>query len=132
MRGHEANIMSERRDLAPPVVCGTACFDSDEAWRGFPEKMYELRSRIAPTDYYRAICINCMHLKHVLCDIQTDRCDLHLRSPNAANQHVIVSTPIPQPSHFIREGPMRRLRDPDTELKALDDKAGLIELTIAP
>ena len=95
--------------LETSLIENIARLDPDEAWRNLFEKLHKIRSRIALADYHGAIRINRVHLEHVLGYIQTNRCDLHLRSPSAANQQAIVPTPSPQPSHFISGG-LRRSR----------------------
>ena len=78
LRRHQPYLMAKLRELTRPVMSRGAGFHADKARRqGFEERQYLAAPQLLANDDPLGR-VDPVNLKHVLCDIQTDRGNLHV------------------------------------------------------
>jgi hypothetical protein len=69
---NQAHVVTERRDLARPIMRTAARLQSDQTRRKLLEKAQDLRSTQFPIEDRRALGVGAVNLKNVLGQIQAD------------------------------------------------------------
>jgi hypothetical protein len=76
-RRHQPDLMTERHQLAGPMVRSGAGLDADQAWCKVGEELREFRPSQLLANDNRAGAIDAVDLKYSLRNIQTNRGNLH-------------------------------------------------------
>jgi hypothetical protein len=77
---HQLDLVTQRGDLARPVMRRRARLDPDQARRVLLEERQDLSAPELAADDHRAIRGDPVHLKDALRNIQSDRCNLFHRA----------------------------------------------------
>src|SRR6185437_14485828 len=74
-RRHQAHVMTERLEFARPMMRRSTGLDANQAWRQLLEERQDVAALQLTADEHLAFCVDAVHLKDRLCDIETDGCD---------------------------------------------------------
>src|SRR5262249_26579078 len=76
LRRHQSHLVPKRAQLARPVVRRRACLQANQTWRQSTEERQNLRTPKLLAQNRRSLCINPVHLKNMLRQVQSDRSNL--------------------------------------------------------
>jgi len=77
LRRHQLDSVTKGCELARPVMSTAACFHADQARRQVHEKLGHLITLELLLQDGLAVFIDCVNLKHVLCQVDANCCNLH-------------------------------------------------------
>src|SRR5262245_27729938 len=97
LRRHQPYLMAKRAQLPPPVVRCRACLQANQTGRQSTEERQNVRTPKLLAQNRRSLCIDPMHLKNMLRQVQSDRSNLaHGWLPSLSQQ---FGTQMPQGGH---------------------------------
>src|SRR5262245_9076525 len=101
LRRHQSNLVAKRAQLPRPIVHGRACLQANQTGRQSTEERQNLRTPNLLAQNRRSLCIDPMHLKNMLRQVQSDRSNLaHGWLPFAADSiRQQFGTQMPQGGH---------------------------------
>src|SRR5262245_59722718 len=76
LRRHQPHLMAKRAQLPPPVVRCRARLQANQTWRQSTEERQNLRTPKLLAQNRRSLCIDPVHLKNMLLQVQSDRSNL--------------------------------------------------------
>src|SRR5215472_353295 len=101
LRRHHSNLVAKRAQLPRPIVRRRARLQANQTWRQSTEERQNLRTPKLLAQNRRSLCINPVHLKNMLRQVQSDRSNLtHGLLPFAADSiRQQFGTQMPQGGH---------------------------------
>src|SRR5262249_1096318 len=101
LRRHQSHLVAKRAQLPPPVVRRRARLQANQTWRQSTEERQNLRTPKLLAQNRPSLCINPVHLKNMLRQVQSDRSNLaHESLPFAADSiRQQFGTQMPQGGH---------------------------------
>src|SRR5262245_4897524 len=101
LRRHQPHLMAKRAQLPRPVVRRRARLQANQTWRQSTEERQNLRTPKLLAQNRRSLCIDPVHLKNMLRQVQSDRSNLaHGWLPFAADSiRQQFGTQMPQGGH---------------------------------